>query len=499
MIKATYPKSIDIMEGQKTTFTITMEYPASEWQSLSYYRVLNTAGEKDFTIKFGDSYTQDKGNTKVINLAVTVEALLDNIREGKEVGYFQIEAFGNKFTKNTDSLFVDINVIDINRTSGGSGNDVLRGFGSGDRLTGFSGNDTYYVQKGDTVIEAVNGGNDTVFSAISWKLGPNIENLNLTGTANINGIGNDLANKIVGNAGNNVLIGNGGADTLVGWAGDDIYETDGRDTLIEQADGGTDTVRSSVNFTLAEHFENLVLTGNANLWATGNAADNRIVGNAGNNVLIGRGGRDTMSGGAGNDYYVTDGNDAILESADGGIDSVRAFADFVMGSYVENLQLGGAVGYSAAGNFSDNTIIGNAGANRISGGAGNDTIYGGGGADIIHGGQGADVLSGGADGVLDVFLFNSIKEVGLGALADTITDFHRGSDLINLRAMDADLQTSGNQALKFGGVTATANGLWYVQSGKDLYLRGDVTGDRIADFEIKLVGVSSLSTDDLIL
>jgi serralysin len=115
----------------------------------------------------------------------------------------------------------------------------------------------------------------------------------LTGTA-----GN---NNLTGGLGNDMLDGNGGTDTMVGGAGDDTYVTDGGDTLTEGVGAGTDTVRSSVSFTLANNFENLTLTGAGNINGAGNGVANVIIGNDAVNTLTGGGGNDTMSGGGGND------------------------------------------------------------------------------------------------------------------------------------------------------------------------------------------------------
>jgi VCBS repeat-containing protein len=72
-----------------------------------------------------------------------------------------------------------------------------------------------------------NGGKDTVQSSVSFALSTNIENLILTGTASVNGVGNALSNQITGNNGNNVLTGAGGNDTLSGGLGIDtaVYDS----------------------------------------------------------------------------------------------------------------------------------------------------------------------------------------------------------------------------------------------------------------------------------
>ena len=90
------------------------------------------------------------------------------------------------------------------------------------------GNDTYVVDNAaDIVNEAGGGGIDTIRSSVSFSLADpvhaigDIENLTLTGTANINATGNALDNVLIGNSGNNVLIGGAGADTLDGRGGTD--------------------------------------------------------------------------------------------------------------------------------------------------------------------------------------------------------------------------------------------------------------------------------------
>ena len=183
-----------------------------------------------------------------------------------------------------------------------------------DTLVGGLGNDTYLVDDtSDVVTEASDEGTDTVFSSVSYEISDaDVENLTLTGTGNIDGTGNSSANTLTGNAGvntlvggsgNDSLIGAGGADTLdggsgvdtlVGGAGNDTYVVDDTsDVVTEASDEGTDTVQSSVTYTLSSDVDNLTLTGSDNINGTGNALANTLTGNSGVNTLIGGSGNDS--------------------------------------------------------------------------------------------------------------------------------------------------------------------------------------------------------------
>jgi Ca2+-binding RTX toxin-like protein len=126
--------------------------------------------------------------------------------------------------------------------------------------------------------------------------------------------GNDTLN---GGAGNDTLDGGIGVDRLVGGAGNDVYIVNSPgDTTDETATGGTDTVRASIDWSLAVHVENLVLTGAADLNGWGNASHNAITGNIGDNTLDGREGNDTLRGSGGEDILIGRvGNDVL----DGGV------------------------------------------------------------------------------------------------------------------------------------------------------------------------------------
>jgi Ca2+-binding RTX toxin-like protein len=163
--------------------------------------------------------------------------------------------------------------------NGGAGNDTLDGGidadtlagGTGkDLMTGGSGNDTYIVDNtGDVVTENASEGTDTVQSSITYTLGANVENLTLTETTSLWGNGNGLNNVLIGNSGNNLLNGVEGADTMIGGLGNDTCIVDNTgDVVTENANEGTDTVQSSITYTLGANVENLTLTGTTSLWGT---------------------------------------------------------------------------------------------------------------------------------------------------------------------------------------------------------------------------------------
>jgi hypothetical protein len=212
---------------------------------------------------------------------------------------------------------------------GNAGDDLLDGGIGSDTLVGGLGNDTYVVDAlRDVITENSGEGNDTVQSSISWKLGNNLENLTLTGTAAINATGNTLDNTLTGNIGNNILEGGIGNDLLVGGAGNDTYIVDSiNDQITELFGEGTDTVKSSVTWALGNNLENLTLTGNIALNGMGNIFNNTLIGNSGNNTLEGGAGNDTLLGGLGNDILRGGNGNDILTGGRGSDTFVLALSE----------------------------------------------------------------------------------------------------------------------------------------------------------------------------
>ena len=301
----------------------------------------------------------------------------------------------------------------------GTGNaldNILSGNSAANLLAGGMGNDTYIVDSSaDMAIEYTDEGYDTVISSGTYTLGANLENLTLTGTANINGTGNDLDNNLAGNAGNNILDGGHGADNLAGGAGDDTYYTDQQGDWISESFGeGTDTeIRSyDTYYILANDVENLTLAGTV-VHGNGNDLDNVILGNAADNTLLGLGGNDTLIGGAGNDalfgsegadaliggtgddyYEIDDAGDVIIENVGEGDDFVRSTVSWTLGANQERLAVDGDADLTVTGNTLDNGLWGNLGDNTLTGGAGNDYLVGDAGNDVyvFNRGDGQDSI-----------------------------------------------------------------------------------------------------------
>lgn len=206
--------------------------------------------------------------------------------------------------------------------AGGAGNDTLEGGAGADRLSGGSGDDLYIVDATDTVVELAGEGIDRVRATVNMTIGANVEALLLIQSFAKFGTGNAAANTVVGNSqvnylsggagndtlfgmnGDDTLAGNAGADRLVGGAGNDTYLRDAFDTIVEAANAGYDTVRTSRDYVVGENIERVVAEGDLAIRITGNAQANLIVGNAAANVLIGGGGADVLTGGGGSDVFV---------------------------------------------------------------------------------------------------------------------------------------------------------------------------------------------------
>ena len=367
-----------LVDGAGTTFAIasggdTFQVDANG--NVSFRNTQTTATSAPLRVEV--NVTQN-GITNIVALAVSVasnaEGRVDTIQRVKSVNITPLEDVSKDtavVSDPTSILTLADNVENLtlatadaetlngnsrdNVITGNAGNDTIDGKGGDDTLKGGAGDDTYTVDSGDVIEELLGGGTDTVNASESYTLSTNIENLILSGSANINGTGSDDANVITGNNGNNVISGAGGNDTLVGnggndtldggsgsdsmraGTGNDTYVVDSAGDIIEEGlNQGTDTVQTSLNtFSLASlgNIENLTFTGTAANTGTGNAANNTIIGNSGNDTLDGGAGNDRLEGKGGDDTFTVDSSsDTVVENANEGTDTVNSSATFTMGA-----------------------------------------------------------------------------------------------------------------------------------------------------------------------
>ncbi|MEM7237424.1 MAG: S8 family serine peptidase [Pseudomonadota bacterium] len=338
----------------------------------------------------------------------------------------------------------------------------------------------------------------------------------LAGDDVLSGLGGD--DVLIGGDGNDSLNGGAGADLLIGGAGNDAYRVnDAGDVVVEEEDGGTDNVTSSVSFTLGDHVEKLTLSGSADVDGTGNGERNTLIGNSGANTLTGgddkdtlRGGEgddvlfggdgndslsggegaDVLSGGDGNDRYAVDDiGDLIIEAASAGKDKVQSSVSFTLSENVENLTLSKSAGdIDGFGNIQNNRIIGSNGDNllqgfvghdKLEGKEGDDTLIGDQGADKLFGGDGDDLLNGGLGADLliggngaDMFLFGA----EVSGQQDRINDFEIGNDKLLLDEVAVlSVAASGN------------NTLMTLSSGNEILFVGVSTDELDLDIDVVLV------------
>ncbi|WP_423212539.1 Calx-beta domain-containing protein [Paracoccus yeei] len=208
----------------------------------------------------------------------------------------------------------------------------------------------------------------------------------------------------------------------------------------------------------------------------GLAGNDILSGGTGNDTLIGGAGADRLLGGAGNDTFHVDALDVVIEAAGGGIDTVIAGRNYVLGAHLENLTLIGTGGFSATGNALANTLQGNAGANRMAGGIGNDRYVVGAGDTVVEqANQGIDTVRAGIGWTLGanleaLVLTGAGNITGIGnALANTLQGNNGHNRLFG---------NGGADTLRGGaGFDTLSGGL-----GND-WLQGDLGNDLLAGAE----------------
>ena len=201
-----------------------------------------------------------------------------------------------------------------------------------DSLNGGTGNDTLIITGGtatDAISISVNNTNNQLNIVGTTII--NFEQFDLSGFGGkTNFLGAATNDWIKAGIGNDILNGGAGADTMIGGAGNDSYYVDNvGDSIIENANQGTDTVFTTITYTLAANVENLTLQGTTAINGIGNDLNNTITGNTVANTLNGGAGADTLIGGVGNDNLSLGLNDNAIDNVNyvlgDGVDTVTQF------------------------------------------------------------------------------------------------------------------------------------------------------------------------------
>ena len=380
-----------------------------------------------------------------------------DVRPG-DLGEFGIPLSGLVIEGTTgDDVLIGTDSDDV--LNGNAGHDTLDGGLGHDKLNGGDGDDTLSLDAGNDILD---GG-----AGVDWVrvLGSGAATIDLAvSAAQDTGYGSDLLQNIEnagGGSGADTISGTEGANTLFGGIGHDLLRGRGGDDRLK-GDGGDDVL-------------------------DGGLGNDHLSGEKGDDTSIMDAGDDTMDGGEGFDWLrVTGSAAATINLAKTTAQATGYGNDIILG--IDNV----------AGGLGGDRLYGDGGANILLGDAGNDIIYGRAGADTLVGGVGQDRLYGGVgDSVCDVFAFAATDESAVGTKRDTIYDFVSGIDDIDLSGIDANSRTSSDGVFAFSGTTAQAHSVWYTSGRGEIIVRGDVNGDGRADFEIRVVGVSTLTAGDL--
>ena len=322
---------------------------------------------------------------------------------------------------------------------------------------------------------------------------------------------------ILAGTGDDVIFAGLGADSIDGGAGQDLvsYANVALAVTIDLETGKGGGGAAGDTFRRIED-----ITGTAfNDKLYGNGAYNEIHGLAGNDTIRGGAGGDYLDGGVGSDtldYSTSDLRvkiDLTANSAAGGDAQGDQIVNFesVIGSASADILYGSTFANTLRGGNGNDFIDARNGNDKLYGDGGNDTLIGGAGFDVMDGGTGNDVLTGGALGDTltgglgaDRFVYLTVTDSrNTTTDRDTITDFIRAQgDKIDVSKIDANSAASGDQAFSFigtGAFTGSAGQLRYVKQGSDIYVYGDVNGDKTADFALQLDNLATIAAGDFIL
>jgi hypothetical protein len=172
------------------------------------------------------------------------------------------------------------------------------------------------------------------------------------------------------------------------------------------------------------------------------------------------------------------------------------FAPPVFGKEEDDRLHGSERGETLKGFEGLDTLMGDGGSDKLRGGRASDILKGGGGRDTLCGGHGSDMIKGQKGD--DVFRFGATAESAPGDKRDTIADFERSGDTVDLHAIDAREERSGQQSFDYVG-----NAPFSGRSGELRFeggiLMADTDGDARSDLEIAILNIDRMDIADIVL
>lgn len=483
--------------------------------------LFGTAGNNRIRGGFADDIIDGGGGTDILegmsgNDIIYIDSSDDVVVERADEGFDEVRT-----TLADTTIFAEVERL----VYVGSGNAILRGNAQSNILEGNGGNDIFYVQHGGADEVKGGGGSDQFYYGAALD----------QADANDGGAGVDvviLQGDYAVAAGANSFVNveylslQSGSSTRYGESGANSYSYDIRFVDANVAAGQRFTINASQllageSFT----FDGAAEMGGQFLIYGGYGAD-RLTGGSGNDMFHFEGTR----WGAADRVVGGNGADALIIRGSGGMNAI-AFGETQL-SGIEAITVSDRFGLGAAGRpsydlklangnvspggtliLNGNTLVdagqafhvdGSAvqgGKLKLYGGAGGDRMTGGAGDDLFYSAGGQDILAGG--GGRDTFQLRSLTDSST-ATPDAILGFASGTDLIDLRFLDANVDAAGDQSFSFIGDRAfsgssgelrafdTGSGHWRVE--------GDVNGDRLADFALEVTPTGApLASSDFIM
>lgn len=463
----------------------------------------------------------NEGNDTVESwITYTLSASLENLTL---VGMENLNGTGNAF----DNIIFGNE--GANQLYGMDGNDRIDGGNGNDRLEGGNGNDTYVVHNNDVVVEAANGGIDTIETTTTFSMSANVEILRaVEGAGAISLTGSGLADTLIGNSDNNLINGlggddiisgggapNGGRDTLDGGLGDDTITggggqssfqftarnfgndritdfTQGADKIdlsafyigdlatispfISQTAGG-----ARISWFYNDVAESITLTGisaasltDASFQFYQSIGNSTVTGTAGADVLFGGLGNDNVNGGTGNDSISTGQGVDILDGGTGS-DTLRGgagndtyYVDVAGDIIIEGVNEGTDLVFVT----SSYTLPANV-ENGMASGVGNVIIFGNAGDNVLTGLGGNDVLVGGA-GNDTIYAGGGANEVYGGTGSDIFIVSNAGDSIIEFAGEGIDEERTA-----LGALTMAANIERLIYTGSASFVGTGNVGDNV--------------------